>query len=572
MLILQEVYEQTWFLILIAVVGILLTVFLLVVLSIAIVHSSCKRQVKDLENRYNSIHDSFSTDCSNMIKRIESISKQNATYVQIFDSVQGRFASILKDNDKQCYIAVDSLKALVGDKKYKAIRPIIDSTKASMDDFQKAATGLNNDLQNLLHPEEECCSLAVALKEKFRSLKDKYETNQTALESISNSFTILFNHITVVFEKFEEYLNSADYTSAKKLLPDAEKLIDAADKVMGDIPMLNTLTDKVVPKRIEDLNNTYHEMEKTYPLHHLMINTALDSMRERVSECRRKLERLDITGIQQTLDGISMEINHFFADFEKEKEAKIIFDNKQGDIDSSTYQCEKQQASLVNMMPSYKKYYKIDQSYINQIAAVKDMIDSMSTRKRTLDSYINSSTKQPYTMLVTTITELENQVKAIQKVFDDFHEYLKQQKADSERDFRYIKEAYSQLLEAKNKLRKLNIDAVTASFEPRIEIGEEMIYKLDKEISATPIDVMKINSDYSEAHIYIDKITDDLQETLANQSRAEDLIVYDNKLREDSFEVDRKLKVAEQAFTEGDFTRASGAAAEIYKAYTAEAK
>ncbi len=565
MLIFTEVYQETWFLILMCVLGVIVAVFLLVFLSIFFLHSSARRQVRELETRYNTIHDSFSTDCSNMIKRIESISKQNSTYVQIFDSVQARFASILKENDKQCYIAVDSLKKIVGNKEFKGIKPIIDSTKSSMDEFEKISSQLNNDLQNLLHPEEECCSMAVALKERFRSLKDKYNANATALESLKGSFDLLFNHITDAFAKFEDYLNCADYTSAKKLLPQVEKLISAADKVMGDLPYLNTLADKVIPDKIKELNDTYHEMEKDYPLHHLMLTAAIEEMKNEVADCKKKLTMLSINGVQDCFNKITMDINEFFGDFEKEKEAKKIFDTKQTDIDSSTYQCEKQYANLITMLPNYCKYYKIDQTYLNQIKAIKDMIDEMSTRKRTLDSYINSSTKQPYSMLVTTIDDLEQKVQSIQKAFDDFHDYLKELKASIEKAFAYVREGYTLLKEADFDLREMDVENFTNVMRPNIDKGMKMLTDLDKELKVLPIDVMKVNSDYNDVHVHITKFLTDLNEAKNNQKRAEDLIVYDNRFRKDSDEADNKLSVAQNSFSEGDFTRAATVAADIYK-------
>lgn len=563
-------YQEAWFIILASALAGILGVFLLCLLIVFLVHQSARKQVRDLENRYNLIHDSFSTDCSNMIKRIESISKQNATYVQIYDSVFNRFSQILNDNDKQCFIAVDSLKKLVGEKEFKGIKPIIDSTRSSMDDFQKISSQLNNDLQNLLHPEDECRSMSVALKEKFRTLKEKHDQNATALMSLDPSFTILFNHITQMFSSFEECLNSADYTGAKKLLPEIERLIDAADKVMGDLPYLNTLCDKVIPDRIKELSDTYHQMEEMeYPLHHLGLNQAIEEMNKSVAACKERLEKLSIKGVADCFSTITMQINQYFGDFEKEKEAKREFDSKASTIDSSTYQCEKQYANLTNSLPSYCEVYKIEQSYLDQIKLIKDMIDEMATKKRVLDSYINSSTKLPYSMLVTTIDELDSKVKVIQKAFDDFHTYLVGLKADTNKTFFFIREAYGKLKEEEYSLRKVNVDVLSDIMRPRINQGYQMLSALDASLKITPIDVMKLNSAYDEASSHLSRVSSDLEEALKNETRAEELIVYDNMYREDSMDARQKLEVAEAAFLEADFTRAATTAADIYKVESA---
>jgi septation ring formation regulator EzrA len=549
------------------VIGIIVGVAVLTLLVIFLVHQSARRQVRDLESRYNQIHDTFSTDCSNMIKRIESISKQNASYVQIFDSVQGRFSIILQENDKQCYVAVDSLKKLIGNKEYKDIKPIIDSTKASMDEFEKAASQLNNDLQILLKPEEEALSMSVALKEKFRALKEKHDANATALMSLDNSFKVLFDHITDMFASFEDYLNCADYNGAKKLLPEIEKLLDAADKVMGDLPFLNTLCDSVIPKRIAELTDAYHQLEsENYPLHHLHLAASIEQMQKEVSECKKRLNNLSVKGVNEIFNKITAEINQYFVAFEKEKEAKKEFDAKQSSIDSSTYKCEKQYANLRNSLPSYCNVYKIDQTYLDQINVIKDMIDDMATKKRVLDSYINSSTKMPYSLLITTINELDQKVKLIQKAFDDFHEYLVGLKSDTDRSFAFVREAYAKLRYEDYLLRKVNIDALSDVVKPKIDQGYKMIEEIDTELKVTPINVMKLNEDYREAFGQINRVVQDLDEAIQNEARAENLFVYDNKFRPDCQpDTMAKLDKAESAFLEADFTRASMAAADIYK-------
>jgi septation ring formation regulator EzrA len=558
--------QTSAFIIVIGAVGAVVAALILAFLIIFLIHQSDRRQVKELDGRYSLIHDSFTTDCSNMMKRIESISKQNATYVQIYDSVSNRFSAILNDNDKPCFVAVQDLKDRIGKRSYKDIKPLISSTKATMDEFSRAAGQLNNDLQALLHPEEECQALAVKLKERFRALKEKHDANATALASLDNSFNALFDHITQIFSSFEDCLNRADYTAAHNMLPEAETLISAADKVMGDLPYLNPLCDKVIPDRIKELSDTYKDLENhDYPLHHLGVSQAIQEMNTQVAVCKKKLECLSTKGVNDCFTQITMKINQFFADFEKEKQAKQDFDSKQSGIDSSTYQCEKEYANLRNSLPAYCSAYKIDQTYLDQIKVIKDMIDEMTTKKRVLDSYINSSTKLPYSMLVTTINELDSKVKIIQKAFDDFHEYLVSLKSDTESAFSFVRESYIQLRTAEASLRKANLDSLTSVMKPRIDQGYKYISSIDAALKVTPIDVMKINSAHHEASDHLTRLESDLADALQNQTRAEDLIVYDNNYRKDSLAARQRLEVAEAAFLEADFTRASTVAAEVYK-------
>ena len=102
MIIIQDsVFSQPWFIVLIVLASIAFVVGS-VFLGFFIARNRMRHQVKDLETQYNNIHDTFSSDCSNMIKRIEVISSHNDSYVQIFNSMQDRFGTLLNNNDKSC--------------------------------------------------------------------------------------------------------------------------------------------------------------------------------------------------------------------------------------------------------------------------------------------------------------------------------------------------------------------------------------------------------------------------------------------------------------------------------------
>ena len=139
MIIIQDsVFSQPWFIVLIVLASIAFVVGS-VFLGFFIARNRMRHQVKDLETQYNNIHDTFSSDCSNMIKRIEVISSHNDSYVQIFNSMQDRFGTLLNNNDKSCFCSVDSLKKLIRDKDYRSLPSIIESTRKSMAEFKKEA-------------------------------------------------------------------------------------------------------------------------------------------------------------------------------------------------------------------------------------------------------------------------------------------------------------------------------------------------------------------------------------------------------------------------------------------------
>lgn len=94
------------FLIIIIVVGVFI-----------ISRSRKKRQIKELEVKYGFIHDRLVNDDKNMIARLEFISTNNIAYLQIHQQYLERYNTILDKQDKQCFIAINSLNELATAKK-----------------------------------------------------------------------------------------------------------------------------------------------------------------------------------------------------------------------------------------------------------------------------------------------------------------------------------------------------------------------------------------------------------------------------------------------------------------------
>lgn len=563
---LSNVYSETWFQVLMVIIISIVAVVLIVFLILFFYIHNIKRSVKELEDRYESIHLTFSNDCSIMIKRLETIALNNSNYVDVAKSTKTRFSTILNEKDKNCYIAIESLKDLLIHKNYKSIKQIISSTKDSLDALNKEAVELTNDLQSILKKEEELHSMIVVWKEKYRKLKLAYDENSSSLESLSTSFNLLFNHLTKLFVNFETYLNEADYTSANKLIPEIEQLIEATNKVMTDLPSLNSLVENVIPEKIENLKEIYNDMlQEGYSLYHLNFKNNIELMQVDLDNCKSKLRKLSINGVNETCNNLMMKINKYYLDFENEKKAKQEFDFLTNTVSSSTYQAEKQFANLKNSLPTYQKAYIISNSYLGQISTLKEMIDDMSAKKRILDSYINSSTKQPYTILMSTIKELKEKIDKIQLSFDDFHNYLLTLKADTEKAYKYVRLSFVDLKVYERKIQSANLQSFSEIYLTKLSVGYEYLSKINALLNVTPIDVMGVNSIYNEMNSYLSKLYKEIDDNLLVMKRAEDLIVYDNRYRVDSLECKNKLKVIEKAFMESDFSRASMMAAEVYK-------
>jgi|GEM_PF-4710827 septation ring formation regulator EzrA len=562
----QPLYLQNWFIVLMIVLGSILVAALLVLLVIFAAHQAVKRKVNDLANQYSTIHSSFDNDCRTMLKRVENISHYNATYVQIFDSDNARFNEIMEENDAPCAKTLEELKESLGRKEYKKVAEKAEKLRPKMDEYRAKAGDLTTELRNLLRPEDECNDLIVALREKFRSLKEKHDDHATELMTLDPSFKQLFDYIVGQFTEIDSALNAADYDRVKKIIPGAESLIKATDAVIGKIPYLNTLCDKVLPNRIQELKDAKAKMEAdNYPLHDLNLNSAIAEMEEQLKACKSRLENLSIKGVQETCDSITSRINRFFEAFEKEKTSKEEFDSKQSEIDKEAYACEEEFSKIRAKLPEYMATYKIDKSYLDQLSKVKDLIDDMSKDKRQLDYFINSSTKLAYSALVEQMEALESKVASIKKAFYDFWNYLNNLRNDAERAYAFVRSSYVVLRKKESDLREAGVISLQTVETAKIQKAYGMIKDIDTLVRTAPINVPSVNYKWKEADDYILALSEEIRSNIEAMHRAENFIVYDNKFRRDSEQIQSELAIVENSFYEADFDRASNVASKIYQ-------
>lgn len=516
------------------------------------------RQIKELRKKYDANHNVLTVDCLNMITRIEYIASNNPRYESILNQFKIAYNNNLTSIDAPCEQAIGSLEALDKEKQYRGIKDIIESTRTNINDFAKSVNKLNTDLSEILKDDDNCRGYAVVTKEKFRMVKEKLSSHATELIGLEEPFQLVFSEISEQLAEFEKSADGADYESANKIIKGIDQIITALDETLQDLPIDNTLLRVVLPRRIEEVTNIYTQMSNDhYPLHHLHFNAKIEKINENIETLKTKLSTLNINGVKDEIDSMLDVLDSFLSAFETEKEAKIQFEKEQANTSDNTYELEKDFAKLNRSLPEYKEIYIIDDSYLEQIYLIQEDIQRMSAIKRDLDSFIHSSTKQPYSLLLKKMSDLQSEMTKITNTLNDFKQYLYSLKQDAEKIYKSIRDNYAKLKEAEYSLRELNVEALQDQVHLSFVHAYTYLENENELLSKTPLDINALNSIYNEAQPRIESLLENISSEIELSQRAENAIVYGNLLRTSYSAVNNSLLVAEKAFFEADFTRAS---------------
>ena len=540
--------------------GILLLIFILCLLfRFVFIPNRLKREIHDLDRRFEYLHALLIGQDAQYVKRLEIISRSNLLYVETHTRFLKKFKEIRDKHDASAQSTINHLKDLLDEKKYKLLKEAISDSKEIIAVYEKEVNALNNDLLLVVKPEEDCRQNALSLKEQLRRIKQDYYAKQGDLQLLAESFEEIFSLLDSKFETFEANVESAQYDDANKVLPDIEVIINELNSSMEDLPKYCTMVVNLIPDKISSLENSYETMiQERYPLHHLVVTQSIKEMKEELIYLTNRIKRFELKNIDVELDNMLSRIEEFFTLFNEEKEARKIFDEENESVYQVVNELDRTFIKLRNSIPQYKQIYRLNDLQEQKINEIQNSINIQGAFKRSLDTYIHSSTQQPYSVLVTKIKELKDASTKVKDEINDFEIYLESLKTDSEGAYALIYEAFDKAINAYRMVKIINLEVTDNKYLDVIKKSFELIDGIYEHLNMLPIDVEVTNNLAKELKDIIAKYYDDgdIKKDFNLMILAENSIEIINRDRQHLSDIDHLASHCEQLFFDGNFEQA----------------
>ena len=518
--------------------------------------TSQRKTAKELEKRYKRIHTLLVEDIEQFIARLEYISNQNLEYIQYHEKYVRQYQEILQNNDRNSYVAISGLNSTLSGKKLKKIKNLINSTKTIVIEFDRKVMDLYNELNNLLQKDEEFHQEVIKLQRIYRDIKEKYTIHEGELKIIHESFEQFFTKIDQMFLECEELTSAARYEEANEKLPLIEQVLNALNSSFDQLPIFCVRVSKVIPKKMDEILVKYEQLQKeNYPLHHLKINSKIETHRYTLDEVKRKLSLFDLTNVQNQLDIIDQDIMMMFKSFDDEQQAKIYFDQNSEKMYANTYELEKEFMKIKRKLPTYKDVYLIKDKYLEKIEELSNDIDNIALIKRDLDTFVHSSIRQPYSIIVMKMNDMSEEMQRIREIITDFNKYLVSLKNDAEDVYKKICDYFIKLKNAQCEVRNINVPDFSNRLKNSFDRSYAYLEEVGDIMKIQPLDVQRAIEILNYAEEIIDPLLKEVEESASQRKYAEDSIVYANQYRQGFLDCKYSLNNAVTSFFEGDFTR-----------------
>ena len=540
------------------VIGILLYVFVFS-------KAKIKKQIKEIERKFSYLDALLIGQDSQYIHRLEIISRTNLLYVDKHATFTRRFREIYETDDKFVESLIRQLNSLVANKQYKNIKNTLIEARKALEIFEDKTNQLDKDLYELIKLEEDSRQTVYRLKEQYRVVKQSYHAKANELELASTSFNRAFDKLDAQFVQIDEHIESAEYDETAEVIPEVINVINALGKIIDTLPNLCSLVQQVIPERIQDIDALYHHVTSAeIPVYHLNVKDNIKKWNKDLDNVKLKIKNLSIGGCQGECNRIINEIEALSALLVKEENDKISFEAERDNLYQEVKTLDDEFIKICSILPKVYEFYVVDEFQKQKFDILNRNIDRLWSTKRSLDGFIHSETKQPYSVLQSKLDDLKSDYDVCFTGLKEFKTYLDSLKITSEEAYSLVSIYFYRAKQIENTLRLIGIEQVEQQYSYQLENVYKALNEIHVLLQAKPIDVKNINDRIEELKRTANDFFEEVENKFRDSQLAESAVVYANRDRNHQTDVHQQLSVLENDFFNGDFANVYKSANSIY--------
>ncbi|MCD8204855.1 MAG: septation ring formation regulator EzrA [Coprobacillus sp.] len=526
-----------------------------------------KRQIRDLDSKTSYYSGLLRGQVSQYLNRLEQVSRSNLLFVELYEEYSTSYRHIMDSDEKFALENVNQLRELLSNKQYKSLKVSLQNAQGAVSIYENAVNSLNDKLIECSRPDDECRARLVSLKEMYRYVEQSYKDVSSELTLVSSSFEQVFHKLDSLLSDTEDHLSRAEYEEANANLPTIEKVLSSLERAIKELPNLCILVEDIIPNAIKSVTSRYNELiGKDIPLYHLGFKNYSTQWNTSISNIKKKLKDLDLSGVSKELGRIQSEIDEMNIKLGEEGADKDVFNSSSYDVYHKVSALDDEFIKVSSRLPKYEEGYILNEEELNKFDELKVDINEVTSAKRNLETILHETTPQPYSYLATVLTEVNMLYDSTSKKLHDFTSYLDSLKSSSEEAYKLIFDYVYKLKELEASMRSLAISDIFDLYKERINDCYALINEIDALLTAAPIDVDKVKEESTALKEIADSTIREVSGIISEAHLAESALVYLAQDRAKQNDINSQVLLLEQEFFKGHFKNVYDTATTIYQA------
>lgn len=514
-------------------------------------YKDIREKLNELERQRNLI---VATPVMTELDKIKVIVK-NEQLEDKYNDWKKRYDNIKNNRYSEITDKLLDVDNLIESKEYKSAKNAVVNLEMEIYKLRVSTDNLLDEIREITMSEERNRAIVTKLKSRFRELERTLNNNKSAYGDVVTNVELQFENIEKKFSDFEEIMEQNDYDEVVGLVKVLDEMIAHMGVVIEELPDLILLTDKILPNRIKEVNDTYDKLvAKDYPLDYMKVPYNILQIEKKVNDIKTRIKILNLEDSMFELKTFLDYLDGLLNDFEMEKRAKKVFDETAKVFKIKIEKVNKIVTDIYNQLDDIKSMYDLNSEDLAELESInKELYKSNSEFNSIIGDLKNKV--YPYSKLKTRISKLASGFGKIEEDLNLCLKSLGSMHDDEVRAREQLDEITELLKKCKSKIRKNPLPIISNNYFVELSEANEAIYEIVKELEKTPITIKTLNIRVDTARDLSLKLLSTTNEMIKTARMSEMTIIYGNRYKPIDKDIEKGLDVASQLFFKGNYKK-----------------
>ena len=508
-----------------------------------------KAEIEKLEKGKNMI---ISASMLSELNKVEAL-VNNDEMKEKLDDWKARFNDIKDKDMPKITETINEIEELFLEKNFKDLKGLVLKADFDLNNLKTKASFLLDEIKDVTLSEERNRETITKLKAQYREILSTYKDYENEYEIVKVPLELQFENIEKLFNAFEVSMEQNAYTEVGRIVKAIADVIGNLKVIIEETRPIVSLGKSLIPKKEDDIKNIYDKMTREgYNLEYLNIDANIEEANKKIKDI---FGRLNVLNVEDSLFELKTMHDYFdslYADFDKERYSKKIYEDYSRSILIKATKLEKVNNELYKKIGDIKYSYDLTDDEVSVISEIKDEIMNIRASYDKVVDIARSKTLA-YSKLAREMEIINSRLVKTEEKLNGALKTLGSLKEDELRAREQLDEIKRILSQTKEKIRSYKLPTIPKNYYVEISEAMEAINELVKELDKRPISIKILNLRVDTARDLVLKVYNTVNETVKTAKMAETAIVYGNRYRVTNKEVDFGLSKAESAFLKGNF-------------------
>ena len=354
---------------------------------------------------------------------------------------------------------------------------------------------------------------------------------------------------------FENAMDNNDYNEVTQIIKSIDEMLKHMKLVIDEVPSVVLMAYNIIPSKIKEIKEMYQKMTKEgYPLDYLNVEYNIDEANKKLEDV---INRTRVLNLEDCLFELKVLLDYFdslFIDFEKEKNHRKDYEDLVDNFKVRLNKINGLITDILSQIDDIKNVYNLSNEDVLLLEQIDKDLKTLNDDYNVLISHTGNKTFA-YSKLTHEIEGLSVRLANIEDKLDNSLDALGSMREDEVRARQQLEEVKNILKDSKNKIKEYNLPLIPKSYYIELNEASSAIREIVNELEKKPITISVLNTRVDTARDLVLKLYTKTKEMMKTAMFAEMAIVYGNRYRVLSDEINKNLTYCELLFYKGDYQK-----------------